>query len=84
MSTTPTYQSLENQLFTWTECDSVPDSYIYYDCTTKVQMGKYPPGSKIFSIMFEILKSTMSLYETEDDEDANTSVEVQLQLRVCE
>jgi hypothetical protein len=84
MSAIPISQGLEKQLFTWLENESVPDAYIYYGCTTKVQMGKYPAGSKIYSIMFEILRSTMSLYETEteDDEDNDTPVVIALQLSV--
>ncbi len=80
---TSTYKGLEQQLFTWTSWDSdLPDAFIYHDCTTKVQIGKYPACSKIFSIYFNISNSSLSLFETEEDHDEDNSVEVQLQLSV--
>lgn len=80
---TSTYRGLEQQLFTWTGWDSdFPDAYIFHNCTTKIQIGKYPPGSKIFNIYFGITTSKMLLYETEEDHDEDTPVEVGLCISV--
>ena len=78
---TPIYQELQKQLFTWREWDyEVPNTYI--NCTTKVQMGKYPAGSKIYLIYFDSEISAMSLFETFEDHYTNKVYEVRLHLSV--
>lgn len=78
---TPIYQELQKQLFTWREWDyKVPNTYI--NCITKVQMGKYPTGSKIYLIYFDSEISAMSLFETVEDYYTHKTYEVRLHLSV--
>jgi hypothetical protein len=48
-------ESLECQLFSWTGWDGDPECLTFYEPILKVQIGKYPPGTKfdLATILFD-------------------------------
>lgn len=60
---------MEDQLFEWSDWDSV-DTFCmtFYRCILKVDIGTYPKGSIIPSIMIDFGQSLMVFYNNEGNE----------------
>ena len=70
------YKTVE-ELFDWTELEVMhPHTNVYHNCTIKVRISKFPPGSQIFMVSFDTSVPVFLLFETERDFDRQTPVEV--------
>lgn len=67
----PTNTSLEQQLFTWVDWDSLDTSSMQFeDCTLETQIGEYKKGDYIPIIVFSIEDSTL-IFLTKEGQELN-------------
>jgi hypothetical protein len=63
--------TIETKLFSWTGGWDNADTaaFQFYDCTLKVQVGDYLPGTFVPTILLDYEKSKLVLYFSEDNEE---------------